>query len=419
MPDFLLPAVVGALLGGAAVAIVMLSRQTRLSNERAALEAALDATRGTADEQRALLQQSQTQLRDAFSSLSHEALRQNRQDFLHNADALLKPVRETLGKVQDQLMDVDKSREGSYRAVATQLTQLSAAHKELRDAADGLSRSLRSPNARGRWGELQLRRIVELAGMTNQCDFVEKPTAEAEDGSRQTPDLIVTLPGNMKVVVDAKVPIDAYLAATEARSDAERDQKLAAHARQVRDHIRALASKEYWKQFSTAPDFVIMFLPLEPLLAAALEQDGGLLDQAASLNVIPATPLTLLAVLKAVALGWRQEQLAKNAEEIQLIGRELYERLGSMVGHLESVGKNLKQAGDAYDRFVGSLEQKVLPGARRFKELGVHSAEELDAPEPVRLALRHVTKPELTGRLLDQPESKPGVIFPDRSAGKK
>jgi DNA recombination protein RmuC len=404
MPDFLIPAVVGALLGGAVVAVVMMARQTRLSNAHAALEAALDAARGAADEQKALLQQSQTQLRDTFSSLSHEALRQNRQDFLHNADALLKPVRETLGKVQDQLIDVDKSREGSYRAVATQLTQLSVAHKELRDAAEGLSRSLRSPNARGRWGELQLRRIVELAGMTNQCDFVEKPTAETDDGSRQTPDLIVTLPGNMKVVVDAKVPIDAYLAATEARTDAERDQKLAAHARQVRDHIRALASREYWKQFPTAPDFVIMFLPLEPLLAAALEQDGALLDQAASLNVIPATPLTLLAVLKAVALGWRQEQLAKNAEEIQLIGRELYERLGSMVGHLASVGKNLKQAGDAYDKFVGSLEQKVLPGARRFKELGVHSVEELDAPEPVRLALRHVTKPELTGRLLDEAE---------------
>ena len=405
MLDLLVPGLIGALLGGAAVAVAMMARQGRLSNERAALEASLEATRRSAEEQKTLLVQSQEQIRDAFTALSHEALRQNRQDFLHNADALLKPVRDTLGKVQDQLIDVDKSREGSYRAVATQLTQLSVAHKELRDAAEGLSRSLRSPNSRGRWGELQLRRIVELAGMTHQCDFIEKPTTETEDGSRQSPDLIVTLPGNMTVVVDAKVPIDAYLAATEARTDAEREQKLAAHARQVRDHIRALASKEYWKQFPTSPDFVIMFLPLEPLLGVALDQDGTLLDQAASLNVIPATPLTLLAVLKAVALGWRQEQLAKNAEEIQQIGRELYERLGSMVSHLEGVGKNLKQAGDAYDKFVGSLERNVLPGARRFKELGVHSTEELDAPEPVRLALRHVTKPELTGRLLDDADN--------------
>jgi len=399
MLAYLLPGLIGALLGGAAVAVAMMARQVRLSADRAALKAGLDAARQSADEQKAQLMQSQTQLREAFSALSHEALRQNRQDFLLNADALLKPVRDTLGKVQDQLAEVDKSREGSFRAVATQLTQLSGAQKELRDAAEGLTRSLRSPNARGRWGEIQLRRIVELAGMTNQCDFVEKPTTETEDGARLTPDLIVTLPGDAIVVVDAKVPIDAYLSASEARTDAERQPRLAAHARQVRDHIRALGAKEYWKQFKTSPEFVIMFLPIEPLLAAALDEDGTLLDQAASLRVIPATPLTLLALLKAVALGWRQEQLARNAEEIQQIGRELYERLGTMVGHLEAVGKNLKGAGDAYDRFVGSLEQKVLPGARRFKELGVHSPEELDAPEPIRLALRPITRPELTGRL--------------------
>jgi DNA recombination protein RmuC len=404
MPDFLVPGLIGALLGGAAVAVAMMARHVRLSSDRAALQAGLEAARRSADEQKALLQQSQTQLRDAFSSLSHEALRQNRQDFLQNAGALLQPVRDTLNKVQDQLVSVDKAREGSFRAVASQLTELSTAQKELRTAAEGLTRSLRSPNARGRWGEIQLRRIVELAGMTSQCDFVEKPTAETEDGSRQSPDLIVRLPGDATIVVDAKVAIDAYLSASEARTDGERQQRLAAHARQVRDHIRTLGAKEYWKQFPASPEFVVMFLPLEPLLAAALEEDGTLLDQAASLRVIPATPLTLLALLKAVALGWRQEQLARNAEEIQQIGRELYERLGSMVGHLESVGKNLKQAGDAYDKFVGSLEQKVLPGARRFKELGVHSTEELEAPEPVRLALRHVTKPELTGRLLDEAE---------------
>jgi len=180
--------------------------------------------------------------------------------------------------------------------------------------------------------------------------------------------------------------------------------------RQVREHIRTLAAKEYWKQFAPAPEFVIMFLPLEPLLSAALEEDASLLDQAVSLRVIPATPLTLLALLKAAALGWRQQQLATNAEEIQQIGRELYERLGSMVGHLETVGKNLKQAGDAYDRFIGSLEQKVLPGARRFKELGVDSTAELEAPEPVRLALRSVTKPELTGRLPEDAEDAKSFI---------
>jgi DNA recombination protein RmuC len=410
MWEYLVAGIVGALAGGAVVAAVMMARQTRLATERAALHAALSAAERAAGEQKALLQESQVQVREAFSALSHEALRQNRQDFLHNADALLKPVRDTLGKVHDQLVNVDKAREGSFRAVSTQLSELGSAQRQLREAAEGLTRSLKSPNVRGRWGEIQLRRIVELAGLTSQCDFVEKPTAETGDGARQQPDLIVRLPGNATIVIDSKVPIDAYLSAVEAQTDGERDQRLAAHVRQVREHIRTLAAKEYWKQFAPAPEFVIMFLPLEPLLSVALEEDGSLLDQAVSLRVIPATPLTLLALLKAAALGWRQQQLATNAEEIQQIGRELYERLGSMVGHLETVGKNLKQAGDAYDRFIGSLEQKVLPGARRFKELGVDSTEELEAPEPLRLALRSVTKPELTGRLPEDAEDAKSFI---------
>jgi DNA recombination protein RmuC len=396
VPEFLIAGLVGALLGGAAVAVVMMSRQVRLSSQRAALQAELDAVRGSADDQRALLTQSQAQLRDAFAALSQEALRQNRQDFLQNADALFQPVRDTLGKVQGQLMDVDKGREGSFRAVAAQLAQLSTAHKELRDAADGLTRSLRSPHVRGRWGELQLRRIVELAGMTHQCDFIEKPIAETETGARQTPDMIITLAGGARIVIDSKVPIDGYLSAADARTDAERQHGLTAHLRQMRDHMRALGGKEYWKQFDPSPEFVVMFLPLEPLLPAALDQDPALLDQALGLRVIPATPLTLLALLKTAALGWRQEQLASNAEQIQLLGRELYERLWTMVEHLEGVGKNIKQAGDAYDRLVGSLEQKVLPSARRFKELGVHALAEIEPVDQLRLAVRPVTKPELT-----------------------
>ena len=403
MPDSIVFGVIGALLGGAAVAIVFMQRQSRLTADRAALEAGLAAARQASDEQKVLLTQSQEQLRDAFASLSQDALRENRQDFLQHAGALFQPVRETLNRVQDQLITVDRAREGSFRAVATQLTQLGDAQRELRDAAENLTRSLRSPNARGRWGELQLRRIVELAGLTNQCDFEEKPSSNTDSG-RQTPDLIVRLPGNATVVIDAKVPIDGYLNASEAETDVQRQRGLEAHARQVRDHMRALGSKEYWKQFETSPEFVIMFLPLEPLLPAALEMDGTLLDQAASLRVIPATPLTLLALLKAVALGWRQEQVARNAEQIQQIGKELYERLATMVNHLESVGKNIKQAADSYDRFVGSLEQKVLPGARKFKELGVHSAEELESVEPLRLVVRPVTKPELTE---SQPSASP------------
>lgn len=409
MIDALVAALLGAIVAGAVVAFMM-ARQARLASETAAAKAALEAALQSSAQHREQLAQSEAQTREAFSALSLEALRQNRQDFLHNADALLKPVRETLDRVQNQLANVDKAREGSYQAVASQLSELGSAQKQLRDAAEGLTRSLKSPNVRGRWGELQLRRIVELAGMIEQCDFVEKPTAATDDGARQQPDLIVKLPNNATIVVDAKVPIDAYLAASEAQTEPERQQRLALHVRQVRDHIRALAAKEYWRQFDPSPEFVIMFLPLEPLLASALEGDGELLEQAASLRIIPATPLTLLALLKAAALGWRQEQLARNAEEIQLIGRELYERLGSMVGHLQTVGKNLKQAGDAYDRFVGSLESKVLPGARRFKELGVNATEELESPEQIRLALRSVTKPELTGRLPEDAEEPKSFI---------
>ena len=398
MPDVLLfgliGLVLGVLIGGAVVALMSSSRATRFAADRARLEAELRAS----EEQKIQIGLSQIQLREAFAALSHDALRSNRQDFLQNADALLAPMRDTLGKVQDRLADVDKAREGSYRAVAAQLTELSGAQKDLRDAADGLSRSLRSPNTRGKWGEIQLKRVVELAGMVSYCDFDEKPSSTTQEG-RLTPDMVVRLPGDGAIVIDAKVPIDGYLAAVEAKTDAERDAKLAAHLRQVKEHIRTLGNKEYWKQFENAPQFVVMFVPLEPLLATAIELDPTLLEQAASLRVIPATPLTLLALLKTVALGWRNDLVARNAEEIQLIGKDLYDRLRTMVGHLEMVGKNIKQAGDAYDRFLGSLEQRVIPGARRFRDLGVQTAEEIESPAPLMLSLRPITKAEPAARI--------------------
>ena len=396
MPPWLV-AVAGAILGAAVVAVGLVLRQARMAAEAARLGAELAAARQTADEQRALLVASQTQVREAFAALSKDALRENRVDFLQNAEALFQPVRETLDRVRAQMTDVDKAREGSFQAVTTELRSLARAQEQLRSTAEELSRSLRSPNVRGRWGEIQLKRIVELAGMLEQCDFIEKPTSTA-DGARQQPDLIVRLPGQGTLVVDAKVPIDAYLSATTVRSEDERQELLGAHARQVRDHIRALGSKEYWRQFQPAPEFVVMFLPLEPLLSAAFERDGTLLDQSASLRVIPATPMTLLALLRAVALGWQQQAVARNAEEIQSLGRELYERLATMVDHLEKVGRNIKSAADSYDSFIGSLEQKVLPGARKFRDLGVSTSKQIETPDPINLTVRRVRKDELTGR---------------------
>lgn len=388
----------GAALGGLVTLVFWLRDRQTFVGDVARLQAERDAALRATHDQRDMLLQTQTEVRETFAALSKDALAENRSDFLHNADQMFGPMAATLERVRTVLAEVDKAREGSYRAVASQLQSLSGAQEQLRSATEGLSRALRSPNTRGRWGEIQLRRIVELAGMLGQCDFVEKESTLSDAGARSTPDMVVKLPGNANIVVDAKVPIDAYLAAASATTDAERDTCLARHARQVREHVRTLGAKEYWRQFDPAPEFVVMFLPLEPLLSAAFEQDGTLLEQAAGLRVIPATPMTLLALLKAVAYGWQQEAVARNSEEIQVLGRELYERLSTMVEHLEGVGKNIKQAADGYDRFVGSLEQKLLPSARRFKDLGVSSAKQIETPDQLSLTLRKVCKEELTPR---------------------
>jgi DNA recombination protein RmuC len=398
MMNLLAAALLGAVIGGALTMVLMLMRQTRLSADAARLGAELEAARQSLDEQRTVVAETQAQLKDAFAGLSRDALKENRADFVQHAQNLLLPMQDTLSRVQSQLAQVDKAREGSYREVQSELGILRESQETLRRAADDLTRSLRSPNVRGKWGEIQLKRIVELAGMLEHCDFVEKESATTENGSRQTPDLVVKLPGDAAIVIDSKVPIDAYISATNAKDEASRAAQLAAHARQVRDHIRTLGAKEYWKQFQPAPEFVVMYLPLEPLLQAAFEQDGTLLDQASNVGVVLATPMTLLGLLKAVASGWKQQQLAKNAEEIQQIGRDLYDRLATMVDHLENVGRNIKSAADSYDRFVGSLESKVVPGARRFKELGVSSTKELEIPDLLNVSVRRVTKDELTGQ---------------------
>ena len=390
---------VGAALGAAAVSIWFLIGRQRLVAEQARLIAELDAARQAADDQKRVVEEAQARLRESFAALSQDALRDNRAEFVQRAEAMLQPMRDTLDKVRLQVASADRDREGSYRAVTSQLSGLVLSQEHLRKTTESLSQALRSPNARGRWGELQLRRIVEMSGMLEHCDFEEQPHVTTDDGGRQTPDMIVRLPGGASIVIDSKVPIDAYLRASGARDEADRDAQLDAHARQVREHIRSLGSKEYWTQFQPAPEFVVMFLPIEPLLAAAFERDDTLLEFATTMRVVPATPMTLMAVLRAVAYGWRQQQLAVNAEEIQQVGRELYDRLATMVEHLDRVGSSIKMAADNYDRFIGSLEQKVLPGARRFKDLGVSSTKELEPPDPLHLTLRKVQKQELT--LLD------------------
>jgi len=406
MTQDLLFLIVGLALGAAGASIWFLISRQRLVADQARLTAELEASRRLAEEQRLAAAETQQRLRDSFAALSQDALRENRTDFVQRAEALLQPMRETLSKVQLQVTAADRDREGSYKAVTSQLSGLVQSQEHLRQTTERLSQALRSPNTRGRWGEMQLRRIVEMSGMLEHCDFEEQPQATTDTGARQTPDMVVRLPGGASIVIDSKVPIDAYLRASQARDDGERDKDLGAHARQVREHIRSLGSKEYWTQFQPAPEFVVMFLPIEPLLAAAFERDETLLEFASTMRIVPATPMTLMAVLRAVAYGWKQQQLAVNAEEIQQLGRELYDRLATMVDHLDRVGTSIKQAADHYDRFIGSLEQKVLPGARRFKELGVSSTKELEAPDPLRLSMRKVQKEELTPLLdLDEGEA--------------
>jgi DNA recombination protein RmuC len=404
MTQDLLILIVGIALGAAGVSVWFLVRRQRLITDHARLTAELDATRRLADDQRHAAEETQTRLRDSFAALSQDALRENRAEFVERAEALLQPVRESLNKMQSQVAAADRDRAGSYQAVTSQLSGLVLSQEQLRQTTERLSQALRSPNARGKWGEVQLRRIVEMSGMLEHCDFEEQPQAYTEAGSRQTPDMIVRLPGNASIVIDSKVPIDAYLRAAHARDDAERDALLGAHSRQVKEHIRSLGAKEYWNQFQPAPEFVVMFLPIEPLLAAAFERDATLLEFATTVRVVPATPMTLMAVLRAISYGWKQQQLAVNAEAIQQVGRDLYDRLTTMFDHLDRVGTSIKQAADNYDRFIGSLEQKVVPGARRFKELGVSSTKEIEVPDPLRLSMRKVQKGELTP-LLDLEET--------------
>jgi len=348
----------------------------------------------------------QQEMREAFALLSRDALRDTnasqpetadhtlraRQDAI---DALIKPVRDTLDKVQAQVVRADKEREGSFRAVKEQLASLAQTQETLRQSADGLSRSLRSPNTRGKWGEIQLKRIVELAGMLERCDFeLQAPTPE----SRLRPDLTVHLQGNTRIIVDAKVPIERYMKAAEAATEELRNRHLDEHAATVRAHVKTLGNKRYWDQFDgQSPEFVVMFLPLEPLMSAAFERDGELLEFAARENVVIATPMTLLALLRAVAFGWQQQDIAKNAEEIRDAGQELCDRLAKMLAHFDETGDSLGRAVEAFNRSVGSFNSRVMPSVRRFQELKLPQADQLKLPEERPTLVRRFTAPALPG----------------------
>lgn len=342
------------------------------------------------------------QLTASFSDLANQTLRANSETFLRLAEqnlgthqerakrelgdrekaieGLVKPIRDALDASRKQISELEKSRSEAYGGIKSHLEAMKISQQTLAQETQNLVKALRRPEVRGRWGEITLRRLVELAGMVEHCDFQEQVHTVGE-GQVIRPDLIVRMPDKRELVVDVKTPLDAYLQAVEATDDAQRKLGLERHARNVREHIRALSSKAYWAQFSASPEFVILFIPGDQFLSAALNQDPDLIEYALSQQIILATPTSLVALLKAVAYGWRQMALADNAQEIRALAEDLYGRLATFVGHMNRMGRQLASSVEHYNRAVGSLERNVLPGARKFTELGVHPRKELEKLE--------------------------------------
>jgi DNA recombination protein RmuC len=407
---------IAAAAAGAVLAfwLARASAQRQLAEQRAALAAELAAAKrdnewltGQITREGAAL----GAMREAFQSLAADALNSNRSAFLDLArtsfegfqkeatlqfdsrqkaiDGLVQPIAETLKKVDVKLGEAERERLEAYARLTEKVSALGS-------TADRLSRALRTPAVRGRWGEMQLRRVVEIAGMLRRCDFDEQPPLQGDNG-RLRPDLIVQLPGGKQIVVDAKSPLEAFLDAQDAADEETRATKLQAHSRQVRDHMDKLGSKGYWEALATSPEFVVMFLPGETLFSAALQHDLGLIEHGLNQRVLLASPITLIAMLTTVAHSWRQEALTENFREVAALGRELYDRLATFAGHLNDVRKRLDGAVQSYNQAAGSFESRVLVTARRMKDLNVTTAEELPPAEPIDTVPRVLKQMGLMG----------------------
>ena len=398
---------IGLLLGLLVMWLIARRRENSLLGDLEQLEANLKSQEAIQQEREAAFELANLKLTQAFTDIANRSLRANSDTFLKLAEQnlgthqekakrelserekaveeLVKPIRDALQASHKQITDLEKSRSEAYGSIRNQLEAMQLSQKSLTQETQNLVKALRRPEVRGQWGEITLRRLVELAGMVEHCDFVEQAHTSNNDQIIR-PDMIVNMPDKRQLVVDVKTPLDAYLSAVEAEDDAQRKLGLERHAKNVRAHIRLLSSKAYWKQFDESPEFVILFIPGDQFLSAALAEEPDLIEYALAEQIILATPTSFVALLKAVAYGWRQLALADNAKEIRVLAEDLYGRLGTFVTHMNRVGRQLASSVENYNKAVGSLERKVLPGARKFTELGVHSNKEienLESLEPV------------------------------------
>ena len=355
----------------------------------------------------------QHELTHTFSALSGEALKSNNDSFLKLAqeklmqfqihaqkdmdhreksvENLVKPIKDALQKTEQQIRHMENERKQAYGSLTQHLETMTQTQAQLQSETRNLVQALRRPEVRGQWGEITLKRLAELAGMVEHCDFYEQEHTQTDDGAIR-PDMIVRMPAGREIVVDVKTPLDAYLSAIEASDDDQREKELIRHCRNVKGRIRELASKAYWSQFKDSPDFVVLFIPGDQFLSAALEVDHNLLEEALKQKVILATPTSLVALLRAVAYGWRHEALTENADIIRQLGEDLYKRLATFSEHMARLGKNLGSSVESFNKTVGSLERQVLPGARKLHELGIESNKKLETPEPVDNAVRSINK---------------------------
>lgn len=412
----LIPALASAAVFGALLAFLFFSGKiSRLRNENAKLEISLELERKATDVQYQSMQQMNKQLKDSFNALASEALQSNNSQFLRLAkenleqfhikaegelekrekavENMVKPIREALDKTESQVRKMENERLQAHGALTRHLETMAESHRTLQNETRNLVQALRRPEVRGQWGELTLKRLAELAGMVEHCDFTEQDTVKTDAGNRR-PDMVIRMPDRREIVVDAKTPLDAYLSAVESSSDDERKNHLTRHARNVRSRIKELSAKAYWEQLKYSPEFVVLFIPGDQFLSAALEIDHSLIEDALAQNVILATPTSLVALLRAIAYGWRQEVLAENADIIREIGQEMFTRLTTFAEHLAKLGRSLDNSVSAYNKAVSSYDSRVLPGARKFTELGISTKKEPPKLEQVEHMARQVESRE-------------------------